>query len=73
MQIVCVAKELEMTFQLRQRPSVSWDSVLLAIIIRADGEKVRTLVCYARELHGVTVGRSHVFTPMVREICSSNN
>ena len=26
-------------------------------------EKVRTLICFARELHGVTVGKSHVSFP----------
>ena len=26
-------------------------------------EKVRTLICFARELHGVTVGKSHVSLP----------
>ena len=31
--------------------------------VRNAKEKIRTLVCYARELHGVTVGRSHVSLP----------
>ena len=31
--------------------------------VRIAKEKVRTMVCYARELHGVTVGKSHVSLP----------
>ena len=26
-------------------------------------ERVRTLICFARELHGVTIGKSHVPLP----------
>ena len=31
--------------------------------VRIVKEKVRTLICFARELHGVTVGKSHVSLP----------
>ena len=31
--------------------------------IRIVKEKVRTLTCFARELHGVTIGKSHVSLP----------
>ena len=31
--------------------------------VRIVNEKVRTLICFARELHGVTVGKSHVSLP----------
>ena len=31
--------------------------------VRIKKEKVRTLICFARELHGVTVGKSHVSLP----------
>ena len=31
--------------------------------VRIVKEKVRTLVCFARELHSVTIGRSHVSLP----------
>ena len=31
--------------------------------IRIVKEKVRTLICFARELHGVTIGKSHVSLP----------
>ena len=34
--------------------------------VRIVKETVRTLVCYARELHGVTIGRSHVSPWCVR-------
>ena len=33
--------------------------------IRIVEEKVRTLICFARELHCVTIGRSHVSLPCV--------
>ena len=31
--------------------------------VRIVKEKVRTLICFARELHGVTIGKSHVSLP----------
>ena len=31
--------------------------------VRIVKEKVRTLMCFARELHGVTIGKSHVSLP----------
>ena len=31
--------------------------------VRIAKKKVRMLVCYARELHGVTIGKSHVSLP----------
>ena len=31
--------------------------------VRIVKEKVRTLICFARELHGVTVGKSHASLP----------
>ena len=31
--------------------------------VRSVKEKVRTLICFARELHGVTVGKSHLSLP----------
>ena len=34
--------------------------------VRIAKEKVRTLICVARELHGVTFGKSHVSLPCVR-------
>ena len=40
--------------------------------VRIEREKVRTLMCYIRELHRVTVERTR-FTTVVREMCSSNN
>ena len=41
--------------------------------IRIVKEKVRTLKCLARELHGVTIGKSHVSFSMECQICSSKN
>ena len=45
--------------------------------VRIVKEKVRTLICFARELHGVTVGKSHVSLPgcvriAARIICRSH-
>ena len=33
------------------------------VVVRIVKEKVGSLVCYARDLHGVTVGKSHVSLP----------
>ena len=36
--------------------------------IRIVNEKVRTLICFARELHGVTIGKSHVSLPWCQDL-----
>ena len=101
MPTLCVAKELKINSQLKQRPSgsgnlVTRESSMVALGrrvgeklreagvkamqntgpaynsrsaghaesgVRIVKEKVRTLLCYAREVHGVTLGRSNVSLP----------
>ena len=65
----------EAGFQTMHNTSPAYDSRSAAHAsgFRIVKEKVRTLICFARELHGVRSGHHTHFTSVVCKICSSNN